>query len=260
MNRFASVVVIVATLGVFACSADPAFSQRSPIQQVTGDFVGLAPTADGGSPLAVHLTIDQQDGRFFSGTLSYMEQDNLIRSLLPYIEQDNVTIFGAITPSGWCGMIAHADEETAALSLDWQKFGGGAAALTGEIVKGSAPVVFLRPFDNLGVSWKNGTARGSFQSEISGLSVGSAMTFRNGGDGSFNASFSLGREEFEVIGSSSTDSEVVVVGASGSLVITITGQVQIDARTGATTVNGSYQIKGASGIVVDSGIIAILIG
>jgi hypothetical protein len=62
--------------------------------------------------------------------------------------------------------------------------------------------------------------------------------------------------EVEVIGTSNTDGEIAVVGVSGSLIVTITGQVTINERTGAISIEGSYAIKTASGKLFDSGIIA----
>lgn len=153
-----------------------------------------------------------------------------------------------------------AGEATLALALDWQVFGGGAAALTGEIIDGNGPVALLRPFAEPGVKWSNGSAKATFRSELFDIAFESAITMRNASLGLFNASFAIGREQFEVIGTSSSASEVVIVGVSGSQIITITGQVQTDRRTGALSINGSYQIQTPAGKSTDSGIIAILIG
>jgi hypothetical protein len=66
-------------------------------------------------------------------------------------------------------MVVKAGAETAFLSLDWQNFGGGAAALTGEVVAGEGSVAFLRSFDQLGIDWRNGSARALFRSEATGI-------------------------------------------------------------------------------------------
>lgn len=125
MKRFPFITLIAAGLALAVFASSAALGQGPPIQQLKGNYLGVAKPADLDSSLVLQLSIEEQFSRHFTGTLSYVEQDNLFARTLPYIEQD---VVGTITRSGWCAMIAQAGDATLALALDWQVFGGGAAA------------------------------------------------------------------------------------------------------------------------------------
>jgi hypothetical protein len=251
--RWAMALVVSLTMGL---SSRPAEAQDK-IQQLQGDFLGLARV--GGDSFDLGLSIDAQQNRSFLGS-----------ALLPYIEQDNITIKGSIAASGNCTIQADSTDGKTTLKLDWQKFDGGAAVLTGQTaalddrgVQTTAPVVFLRPFSELGTIWQNAPAQAMFQSAAGGrpITVDAAVfNIDPEQSGLFNAGFELNRETFNLVGTSSAGNQVVSVGVSDSLVITVTGTVTTDDRGVPTGIDGTYVIETLSGKLIDTGIIAILIG
>jgi len=248
-------LTLVAAFSTHATSMS-AFAQDSKTQQLIGSYLGLADFGVGTAPFAVQLEIDQQDTRTFLGN-----------ALLPYLEQDNIAVKGTIAASGNCTIQADSNDGRSTLQLDWLKAGGGAAGLTGEAslmgdgsVKITGPVALLRPFADLGVDWGDGNAQAEFFSHTGGVNFGIAVDFLAGPTGLFAASFSLGREEFEILGTSNTDQQVFAVGVSGSKIITLIGKVQLDERGEPVAVDAEYVIESASGKIIDTGIIAILIG
>lgn len=251
--RLAMAWVVTLMLGL---SSKPAPAQDK-VQQLPGDFLGLARV--GGDSFGLGLSINQQTNRTFQGS-----------ALLPYIEQDNILIKGSIAASGNCTIQADSTDGKTTLKLDWQKFDSGAAVLTGQTtalddrgVQTTAPVVFVRPFSELGTIWQDAPAQAMFQSAAGGRPITvDAAVFGFGSEtaGLFNAGFELNRETFNLIGTSSTGNQVVSVGVSDSLVMTIAGTVTTDDRGTPTGIDGTYVIETLSGKLIDTGIIAILIG
>lgn len=253
MHPLRNLLCIAAILG----SAVPAFAQRTAIQQLTGGYLGVTANPKGGTPLAASLSIKDQFGRGFGGTLGYVEQDNLVTR---YIEQENLAVAGLIARDGQCGMLSLSDNSLNALALNWHNFGNGAASLVGQNVADEAPIAFLRPFAEPGITWKDGPAQAQFLSSEFGVPFASQFDIENGKNGRFQASFTIGRESFTVIGTSSTLAEVAIVGVSSNLIIQIAGQLQTNPRTGEITLQGTYQITTPDGNLFDTGIIAVLIG
>lgn len=227
----------------------PALAQDSRAQQLEGDYLGLASLGVGTAPFAVQLAIDQQDNRSFFGT-----------ALLPYIEQENIAVKGTIAASGDCTIQADSDDGRSTLKLDWFRVDGGAASLTGEAsavgdrsVRAAGPVALLRPFAEPDVDWGDGIADATFFSHSGGANFAIPIDFLGGTTGFFTAGFSLGREHFEVLGASSADQQVLVLGVSGSQVITIAGQVKLNDRGEPLTIVAQYVIESAAGKTVDLG-------
>lgn len=251
-------VLLFALAWVSCWPPTTAFAQVSKTQQLQGGYAGLTQLGVGVDPSDIRLDILSQDSRSFSGTLSYIEQDNLI-------------VGGTIAASGKCSIVSEPGDLKSNLLLNWQTFGGGGAILTGKVLvaKTTGSVVFVRPFNELGVDWA-GQVGGRHSAVVT-----SSVTRRRsvvpvhivaGAEGAFRAEFDGWIEPDPapvVIATSSSDLRFAAAGVdmSPSQIFTLSGQVITDLRTGQPTgLNGSYSIQTPDGKTTDNGIIAILIG
>jgi len=271
-RRFACFAICLAWLAMLAAGAQ---AQTSKVQQLWGDYFGLTQLGVVEPvPTEIGLSIEIQDNRRFSGTLSYLDLEDLI-------------VAGTIAKSGRCQITADSEEARAKIHLDWQDHGGGAATLTGDLtlsadgVGGSGPVAFLRPFDEPGSDWGRqvGTHDALFTSDLDGDEVSAVLEIAEGARGILQATIDGWIDpDFEpvvpdppgwvdpdpqpvVVGASSAGGSFVAVGvgSGANQIVTLTGAVTTDRDGQPLAISGSYVIEHTAGVLIDAGTFRVLL-
>jgi len=259
-------LIAAAALVPFAAGVS---GQELKTPQVEGSYLGVTQLGVVEPvPTEIGLAIEIQDSRRFRGTLSYVEQDNLIVS-------------GSIASSGKCQITAESDEARATIQLDWQNFGGGAAILIGELAlttvreSQTGPVAFLRPFDNPAVDWSRQTGRysSSFTSASNREPIHALLDITAGARGILRATIAGWTDPDSqpilpdppgwtdpdtqpvVIGTTSAAGGLIAVGVGSgpNQIVTLTGNVATDEEGLAVAIDGTYRIDHTTGKRLDQG-------
>jgi hypothetical protein len=270
------VFVVISVIGLHILAAH-APAQDSKVQALEGDYFGLTQLGIvNPSPTNIRLAIERQESRRFEGTLSYIEQDNL-------------SVAGTISDSGECRVVVNHEEQYATLGLDWRNYGGGAAALTGDLAlttdkeKQSGPVVFLRPFDDPAIDWSAqvGQFPARFTSDAGGDPIDATFDLTDGAHGLLQATipgwvdpepqpvvpnppgWTDPEPQPVVIATTNADGAFVAVGVGSgfSQVVTLTGRWHFDPICPPidAAIQGTYLIETTSGKQVDAGRFEVLL-
>lgn len=236
---------ITVGIAITMSSISPLVAQIN-VQQVEGSYLGLVDFGDTNSEIVVEL--DEQLDRRFVGQIPF--------------ESDEITLKGTIAASDECKIVFDAGDGS--MSLDWEKFGGGAALLKGEILLSErldnsvGSVGLLRPYDNLGVDWSvfndnPGAGRAVFES-VDGTETQVSFGIDAGETGLFHGFMDPDVDLSRLVGTSNTDDEVVIFSLSPDTLLTVRGRITSRQRGVPRSIEGTYTIHTRKGKLIDMGL------